>query len=84
MFASVSEAVSEQWHRMRSEEYKERIIFEYEGRMSRSPYSFKGPSLDVRINDLQSPAFPLPFVLGHYMYCFYFLNTDAEFRTLYS
>lgn len=71
MFASVSEAVSEQWHRLRSEECKERIIFEYGGRMSRSPYSFKDPSLDVWINDLQSPTFSLPFVLGHYMYCFY-------------
>ena len=72
MFASVSEAVSEQWDRLRSEEYKERIILEYGGRMSRSPYYFQGLSLDVCINDLQSPAFPPSFVLGHYMYCFYF------------
>ena len=71
-FASVSEAVSEQWHRLRSEEYKERIIFEYGGRKSRSSYSFQGLSLDVWIHDLQSPAFPPPFVLGLYMYCFYF------------
>jgi hypothetical protein len=72
MLASVSEAVSEQWHRLRSEEYKERTIFEYWGRMSRSPYSFQVLSLDVWINDLQSPAFPLSFVVGHYMYCLYF------------
>jgi len=61
IFASVSEALSEQWHRLRNDDYKERIIFEYGGRMSRSPYSFQGLSLDVWINDLQSPAFPLFF-----------------------
>jgi hypothetical protein len=65
MFASISEAVSEQWHRLRSEEYKERIIFECVGRMSHSPYSFQDLSLDVWINDLQSPAFPRSSVLGH-------------------